>query len=127
MFRNVLIVDDNQDSADTMAMVLRCLGHAVRVVYSGRDAIAECLDRPPELVFIDLQMPRISGFDLLRELRDLPGMAQTKLVCLTGFGDGNHRSKAEACGCDAYLIKPAELADVNAILSEKPTSAIGCK
>ena|SRR5579885_455915 len=117
MCRNILVVDDNRDAADTLATILRLVGHDARVAYGGRDAIAELLERPADVVFIDLAMPSISGLDLLRELRDLPGMANAKLICLTGFGDEDHRKQAQACGCDAYLIKPAHLAEVNAVLS----------
>lgn len=117
VYRNILVVDDNRDSADSLAAILSLVGHEVRMAYGGRDAIARAMERPADVVFIDLAMPRVTGLDLLRELRDLPGMASAKLVCLTGFGDEIHRARAQAYGCDAYLVKPADLADVHAVLS----------
>lgn len=125
MVRKVLIVDDNKDAADSFAAVLRLRGHDARVVYSGRDAVATALTWTPEVVFVDLAMPWIHGFDLLRELRELPGMSKVKLVCLTGFGDEKHRDLASAAGCDGYLVKPAEIADVQSVLDsvDSPSGA----
>jgi two-component system, sensor histidine kinase len=116
MPRSILVVDDSQDAADSFASVLRALGHEARVAYDGRNAIAAALAQPPEVVFVDLGMPWIDGYDLLREFRDLPGMDQAKLICVTGFGDARHRNRALEYGCDGYLVKPIELEDVEVIL-----------
>jgi two-component system, chemotaxis family, CheB/CheR fusion protein len=114
---HILIVDDNHDAADTLAVALTAAGHETRVAYTGRDAIAMALCRAPDVVFVDLAMPQIDGYDLLRELRQLPGMGHAKLVCLTGFGDEQRRSRAQEDGCDGYLLKPAAFADILAVVA----------
>jgi CheY-like chemotaxis protein len=131
--RDVLIVDDNRDAADSLASLLGLNGFDVRVAYDGRDAIAMALERVPRAVLIDLGMPKIDGYTLLRELRDLPGMADARLICLTGYDDPFHRGQAAEYGCDGYLVKPAELADLQSVLSDdhrpaalpSPTAADG--
>lgn len=119
--RRLLIVDDNADAAMMLSMALRHFGHHIETAHSGTDALAAAVRFVPDVVFLDLGMPRMNGFDVARRLRTLPSLARTRIVALTGRTDGASRAAAEAAGFDAYLTKPPNLADIFAVLTPAPT------
>ena len=104
---NVLIVDDDPDNADSLAMLLRSAGYAAEAVYDGSRALAAAQERCPRIVFIDAAMPKMDGFALARRLRQVPHMADAVIVCLTGFAGRDYQQKAREAGCDLFLPKPA--------------------
>jgi CheY-like chemotaxis protein len=116
--RDVLIIDDSRDVADSLAALLTDHGHSVRVAYHGRQAIAMAAERPPLIALVDLAMPDVDGYTVLRELRKLPGMDEAKLVCLTGSRDEESHKRASACGCDGLLVKPVDVAEIEKFLDE---------
>lgn len=122
---DVLIVDDNRDAADSLAMLLRIFGYDVRIAYDAGTALDMARERSCHAVFIDLGMPGTDGYQLLPMLRGVTGMAEARLICLTGYGDEEHRLRAVGHGCDGYLIKPAEPDDLLAALSTACSTAIG--
>ncbi|GAB2909774.1 hypothetical protein GCM10027093_54860 [Paraburkholderia jirisanensis] len=112
----VLVVDDNRDSADSLAMLLEMKGHDARVAYDGESALAAARAFLPQLVLTDLAMPNIDGFGLLRELRSNPLLSLTRVVAMSGFGQASDREQSLAAGFDAHLVKPIEIAVLNALL-----------
>ncbi len=113
----VLIVDDNVDAAESLSVLLEIGGHAARIANDGYRALLLAQEFRPQIVFLDIGMPGMNGYDVARRLRKLPGMAQVTLVAVTGWGAENDRLRASEAGFDQHLTKPAALSDVNAILS----------
>ncbi len=113
----VLVIDDNNDAADTMGAVLGFGGHEVRLCYDGNGALAECRDFLPHIVLLDLGIPQVDGFQIARQLREDPGFTDLTIVALTGYGDEAHRERARA-HFNHYLLKPCDLAELEAILAE---------
>ena len=108
----VLVVDDDRDNADSLTALLKADGHAAEAVYDAPSALDGARRKPPLLVFLDAAMPRVDGFSLAPQLRQLPGMADAVLVCLTGYGDAKHRAASWEAGCTHFLLKPASLEEV---------------
>ena len=115
--RRVLVVDDNRDAADTLAALLRVSGHDVRVAYDGGAALAVGKAEPPDVVFLDIGMPGMDGYETARRLRAMPQTARAMLVALTGWGQEEDQRRSAAAGFDRHLVKPAEPAALQAILS----------
>lgn len=114
----LLVVDDNQDSADTLAMVLRYQGHEVRVAYNGADALRTVEVYVPDLVLMDLGMPGMDGFEVSRRLRKTPGLERTVLAALTGWGQQDDRKRTASAGFDHHLTKPLEPQALQILLAE---------
>lgn len=105
----VLIVDDIPDVAESLADLLRELGHEVHVSHSGAAALEAAPEFRPEVVFCDLAMPHVDGLAVARKLRADPTLCEATLVAWTGFADERHRAQAREAGFDAYLLKPADV------------------
>jgi CheY-like chemotaxis protein len=106
--RRVLIVDDNVDAADSLAMLLRFSGHDVRVAYDGPTALLFAQAFAPQLVLLDIGMPQMDGYEVARRLRAEPAFEQTALVALTGWGQEDDRRRAQGAGFNFHLVKPVE-------------------
>jgi DNA-binding response OmpR family regulator len=104
----VLVVDDNRDAADALAVLLRLEGYEVAVAYGGREALAAALARPPVLMLVDLGMPDLDGCALAREVRRHPELAATRLVAVSGFADPAHQAAALDAGFLYYLVKASD-------------------
>jgi signal transduction histidine kinase len=107
--RRVLVLDDNRDAADTLAMMLELLGHDVRRLYDPMQAAETVAAFDPELVFLDIGMPTLSGYELARQLRALPRGGERLLVAVTGWGQPDDRRRTADAGFDHHLVKPPEL------------------
>lgn len=105
--RRILVVDDNQDAADTLARVLELDGHSIEVVYTAHDAIARATATLPEVILLDIGLPDISGYEVATRLR--PMLKMTQIIALTGYGQAEDVRKAGAAGFDAHVIKPVDL------------------
>lgn len=106
--RRVLIVDDNHDSAELLALVLERQGHETRVAYDAQQAIAMALQFRPNLAFLDIGLPGMDGYGLLDVLRDTPELAGCKFVAVTGYEDVSRVPGTR--GFDGHLLKPIDLA-----------------
>ncbi len=106
--RRILVVDDNVDAAESLAVLLRLEGHEVRVACDGPAALAAAQADPPEMVVLDLGMPGMDGFEVARRLRALPGSDGVLLVALTGWAQGEDRRRCHEAGFDGHLPKPVE-------------------
>jgi PAS domain S-box-containing protein len=112
----VLVVDDNRDSAESLAAVLRLDQHQVFVAYGGREAILVAERERPDLILLDIGMPDIDGYEVARLLRAGEQTASTRIVALSGYGQAGDREKSFAAGCDGHLVKPVAPADLAAWL-----------
>ncbi len=110
--RRILVVDDNRDAADTLALALQALQHEVTVTYDPLSACKLGAEFLPNLVFMDVGMPGMNGYDLARLIRAQPWSEQTLLVALTGWGQDEDRRRSHEAGFDHHLVKPAEFADI---------------
>jgi PAS domain S-box-containing protein len=105
----VLIVDDNIDSALTMAQVLEMLGYETRTVHDGLEAVTAAQAFAPDVVVLDIGLPRINGHEAARRIRQLPGGRDMMLVALSGWGQEDDLRKSGAAGFDRHFVKPVDL------------------
>lgn len=113
----VLVVDDNSDAADTTALLLESSGCDVRTAYSGEGALAEVEAFDPDVVLLDLGMPRMDGIETCRRLRALPHGAEAHVIAVTGWGQEESRRQTQEAGFDAHLVKPVEPDALLAVLA----------
>jgi len=116
--REVLVVDDEPDAADTLAALLRIEGFVAHVAYDGNEAIAKAMACDPDAFILDLQMPVLDGFHLAKELRAIHASKRKKFIALTGFGDQEHLDRASKLEFDEYLVKPCKTDVLLTILRE---------
>jgi len=114
----VLVVDDNADAAQMLAALLEVQGHDVSVEYDARGALARAHDEHPDVLLLDIGLPDMDGYELARRLRAQPENAGATLVALTGYGQNQDREEAQQAGFDHYLVKPADLNEVNEVLAQ---------
>ncbi|WP_395738015.1 PAS domain-containing protein [Prosthecobacter sp.] len=107
--RRMLIVDDNTDSACSLAMLQKRRGHETRAVFTGPDALAAAAEFAPEVVLLDIGLPGMDGFEVARQLRSMPSMCGSLLVAMSGYGSHEDRATAAQAGFDEYLVKPLDL------------------
>ena len=115
---NVLVVDDNPDAAESLALVLGQAGHAVRVAGDGLAALDAARETRPEVVLLDLGMPGMNGFEAARRLREDPAARPALLVAVTGWSSDDDRRRTRAAGFAHHLTKPADPEEVLALVSE---------
>ena len=104
----LLVVDDNKDAACSLAMLLQLRGHEVRVAHSGADALELVANYIPNLVLLDIGMPVMDGYEVSRRMRQTPGLENTVLAALTGWGQAEDRRRTAEAGFDHHLMKPPE-------------------
>lgn len=107
--RTVMVVDDNVDALEAMAMTLEAQGHTVITALDGAAAIVRAVKYKPELVLLDLGMPGMDGFEIAQRLRAIPELRDMKLVALTGYGQPGDKMRTQAAGFDGHLTKPVDL------------------
>ncbi|MBX9581602.1 MAG: PAS domain S-box protein [Gemmataceae bacterium] len=115
--RRVLVVDDNRDSAESMAEMLRLLGNEVAVAHDGLAAVEAAGRTRPDLILMDVGMPKLNGLDATRRIRQHDWGAGMTILALTGWGQDDDRERSRAAGCDGHLVKPVGLADLDAAVS----------
>jgi CheY-like chemotaxis protein len=115
----VLVVDDNRDAADTLAAMVRMLGHQAQALYDPQAVEAAVQGVQPDLVFLDLGMPGRSGFDVARSLRATSGAQAPRLVAVTGWGQAEDRRRSLDAGFDLHLVKPPELETVKQLCASQ--------
>jgi CheY-like chemotaxis protein len=102
----VLVVDDNHDAALSLGMLVEMLGHDVRVAYDGVEALQVGGGFHPDLVLLDIGMPRMDGYEACRRLRAQPWGASARVVAVTGWGQEHDRRRSQQAGFDQHLVKP---------------------
>lgn len=113
----ILVVDDNTDAASSLAMLLELDGHVTRVAHSGAHALAAIPDFAPHIVFLDIGLPDINGYEVARRVRAMEGLrTRPRLIALTGWGSEEDRRQAADAGFDAHLVKPVDPAGLGTVL-----------
>jgi CheY-like chemotaxis protein len=112
----VLVVDDNTDAAESLGVLLDIEGHAAHIAHSGAEALQLAQTQALDVVFLDIGLPDMTGYDVAKRMRLLPGMQKTLLVALTGWGTQDDRQRTREAGFDRHLTKPAELPAVEELL-----------
>ncbi len=115
--RRILLVDDNIDALESLAILLRSTGHDVTTAHDATSALARIDACAPELVVLDIGLPGMDGYALAREIRARPNLRDVVLVALTGYGKPEDSSRAREVGFDHHLIKPASIAELNRVLA----------
>jgi PAS domain S-box-containing protein len=113
----VLVVDDNVDQADSVALLLRASGHDVRVAYSGPTALEAALACRPDIVLMDIGLPEMDGYEVARRLRQQASLKDTVMVAMTGYGQESDRQRSHEAGFDHHLVKPVSLQELEGILA----------
>jgi DNA-binding response OmpR family regulator len=101
-------VEDHQDGADSLRMILDLWGYDARVAHTGRDGLELAVRWTPDVIISDLGLPQMDGFDLALNVRREPALAGVRLICVTGYGDAATAQKACECGYDVFLTKPVD-------------------
>jgi len=104
----ILVVDDNADAAESLATLLNLEGHDVRVAFDGAPAVQMASTERPDIIFLDIGMPGMDGYQVARRLRQQPDLRNLFLVALTGWGQEEDKRRSREAGFDAHLVKPAE-------------------
>jgi len=114
--KRVLIVDDNADGAEMLAAVLNVDGHQALIAHDGRTALQLAAEHLPDVVFLDIGLPDMDGFEVARRLRGEPRLAGARLVALTGFGQEEDRRQSMAAGFDHHMLKPVDIKALREVL-----------
>jgi CheY-like chemotaxis protein len=115
--RRILVVDDNRDAADSMMMMLRMMGHESNTAYDGLDAVQAAAAFRPEIVLLDIGLPRMNGYEVAEHIRKQPWSSGMALIALTGWGQEEDKRRALEAGFDHHLTKPVEVASLEKLLA----------
>jgi signal transduction histidine kinase/CheY-like chemotaxis protein len=113
--RRVVVADDNTDFATSLAIILKDLGHEVRVAHDGRQAVSLISEFSPDAAFVDIGLPGMSGYDVARTLRARGGNSRLVLVAVTGYGQETDKARTAAAGFDWHIVKPLEHAELGPV------------
>jgi len=116
--RRILVVDDNRDSATTLAMLLKSMGHEAETAFGGLEAVARAVTFRADVILLDIGMPGLNGYDAARLIREQQDQKSLKLVALTGWGQEEDRRRTKEAGFDAHLLKPIDLAALTKLLAD---------
>jgi PAS domain S-box-containing protein len=118
----ILVVDDNRDSAESVALLLELNGHQVRMAHDGPEALATAQHFRPQVVVLDIGLPEMDGYEVARRLRGEAQMQDVMLIALTGYGQNEDRQRAIAAGFNHHLIKPVDLDSLQALIASQAGS-----
>jgi PAS domain S-box-containing protein len=121
--RRILVVDDNRDSASSMAMLLKLRGNDVATVHDGVEAVDMAEKFRPEVILMDVGMPKLNGYDATRRIREQQWDPPPIIIALTGWGQEGDRVLSKEAGCDGHLVKPVSLPELEKLLTELEGSA----
>jgi CheY-like chemotaxis protein len=115
----ILVVDDNQDSACSMTLLLELQGHQVNVAHAGQAALKIAGEFRPDVILLDIGMPGMNGYEVARQLRVQDTFADTVLVAVTGYGRASDVKQTEAAGFDHHLVKPIDYEKLQSLLAAR--------
>lgn len=115
--RRILIVDDNRDAAESLGMMLRLMGNEVRTAHDGLAAVEVADAYRPEMILLDIGLPKLNGYDACRRIREQPWSNGTVIVALTGWGQEEDRRRSQEAGFDHHLVKPVEVDNLTKLLA----------
>jgi len=116
--RRILVADDNLDGVESMAEMLRCGGDEVWTANDGLEAVVAAEAFRPEIILMDIGMPRLNGLDATRRIREQPWGKVVAIIALTGWGQDGDRERSREAGCDGHLVKPVNLTDLEKMFAE---------
>jgi two-component system CheB/CheR fusion protein len=117
--RRVLIIDDNSDAAEAMALLVRAWGHEVATAMDAGTGLALLEPFAPDIVLLDIGLPDMDGYETARQLRADTRYRDLQLVAVTGYGRDEDRAAARAAGFDSHLVKPADMGKLQALLARR--------
>ncbi len=120
--RRVLVVDDNEDAAESLAMLLRLMGLQCRTAHDGLEGVRVAREEKPDVVLLDIGLPGMNGYDAATAIRAEPWATQTKVIALTGWGQDEDRRRSRAAGFDAHLVKPVAMEQLVEVLASEQVS-----
>jgi CheY-like chemotaxis protein len=115
--QRILIVDDNRDAARMLGMLLSASGHQTETAHDGEEALVKAGEFRPEVILLDLGLPKMSGYDVCRAIRRESWGADVTIIALTGWGQAEDRRKSASAGFDCHLVKPVDHAALNAAMA----------
>lgn len=121
----ILVVDDNVDSAETMAMLLRMWGHTVHVAHNGTEALRLARKHAPRLILLDIGLPGMDGFEVARRLRKLGKVRRAVLLAVSGYSQPDDRLHALSAGFDDYLVKPVDAGELRQFVARAQQAVQG--
>ena len=116
--RRILVVDDNRDSATTLAMLLSLTGNETKTAFDGLEAVETAATFRPDAILLDIGLPKLNGYEVARKIREQPWGQQMVLVALTGWGQEEDRRKSSEAGFNGHLVKPVDHAALMKLLGE---------
>lgn len=114
----VLIVDDNLDGAQSLAMMLKMMGNDTRVAHDGQAGVEAAERFRPQVILLDIGLPKLNGYEACRRIRNQPWGNDIVLVAITGWGQDDDRCRSQEAGFDHHLVKPANLPALTKLLAE---------
>jgi PAS domain S-box-containing protein len=121
--RRVLVADDNLDAAESLSMLLTMMGHEVRAAHDGAQAVEQAEQFRPDLILMDVGMPRLDGLQAAMRIRSMDWGASPVIVALTGWGQDADRERSKEAGCDVHLVKPLDFDRLAVLLAQAPARA----
>ena len=122
--RRVLIVDDNQDGAESLAILLQLGGHETHTAHDGQQAIEDAERLRPDIVLLDIGLPRLNGYEVCRRIREQPWGKELSMVAVTGWGQQEDRRRSQEAGFDTHIVKPVEPEALMDLLASLPPTRV---
>ena len=117
MARRILVVDDNADAADSLGVLLGIWGHQVEIAHNGIAALQVARKFDPELVFLDIGLPEMNGYEVARRLREEAGLAGARFIALSGYGTERDQLRSREAGFDLHLVKPVNPRSLSGVIA----------
>jgi PAS domain S-box-containing protein len=117
--RRILVVDDNVDSAQTLGMMLSMMGNEIHMVYDGIEAVEAAASFRPDLILLDIGLPKLNGYEACRRIREQPWGNEIVIIACTGWGQEEDIRRGKEAGFDRHMVKPVDPEALNAILAEQ--------
>ena len=121
--KKILVADDNADAATSLAMLLKVMGHETLTARDGQEAVKRAATFQPDIVLLDIGMPRLNGYEACRRIRSLAGGESIVLVALTGWGQDEDKLRSQEAGFNYHLVKPVDHAALKALLADNASAA----
>jgi CheY-like chemotaxis protein len=116
--RRILVVDDNRDAATSTAMLLKLMNNEVRTAHDGVEAVQVAEAFRPQVILMDVGMPRLNGYEATRRIREQPWGKGMAIIALTGWGQEGDKERSHEVGCDGHLVKPMNFSDLEKLLAD---------